>query len=253
MKRQSLRRMLILISFILFPATLYYLSPALIIQGAAEGIMTGSFVLFASLFVSALFLGRGFCGWVCPGAGLQECCQAVSNKNARGGRCNWIKYFIWVPWLAVIAIAAVSAGGFKSIDVFYMTKSGILVAEPNAYIIYFFVTGLITILAFTAGRRAFCHYGCWMAPFMVTGNIVGRLTRSPSLHLSADKEKCVQCKLCAKNCRMSLDVYGMVQKGSMADLECILCGECVDNCPKKVIRYAFGRQGCDKSNEKRRR
>ena len=137
--RQNLRKLLIFISFILFPVTLYYLSPALIIQGAAGGIITGSFVLFASLFVSALFLGRGFCGWVCPGAGLQECCQMVSGRKAKGGRYNWIKYFIWGPWLIIIAMAAVSSGGFKSIDVFYMTKSGISVAEPDAYIIYYVV------------------------------------------------------------------------------------------------------------------
>jgi polyferredoxin len=47
----------------------------------------------------SLFLGRAFCGWVCPGAGIQEWCFTVNDKKARGGRLNWIKYFIWVPWI----------------------------------------------------------------------------------------------------------------------------------------------------------
>ena len=38
---------------------------------------------------------------------------------------------------------------------------------------------------------------------------------------------------------MSLDVNGMVHAGTMENDECILCGECVDVCPKDVIRYTF--------------
>jgi ferredoxin-type protein NapH len=40
---------------------------------------------------------------------------------------------------------------------------------------------------------------------------------------------------------MSLEIHRMVEKGSMINTECILCGECVDGCLKDVIRYAFGR------------
>ena len=31
----------------------------------------------------------------------------------------------------------------------------------------------------------------------------------------------------------------MVQKENMNNPECILCGECIDVCPKKVIKYKF--------------
>jgi len=96
-KRQKIRKVLIFIFFLLFPVILYYLSPALIIQGASQGIITGSFIIFSLLFVSSLLLGRSFCGWVCPGAGLQEACFRINNKRTRGGKYNSIKYFIWVP------------------------------------------------------------------------------------------------------------------------------------------------------------
>ncbi|WP_241423274.1 4Fe-4S binding protein [Candidatus Contubernalis alkaliaceticus] len=90
MKRQSIRKTLILISFLLFPITIYYLSPYLIILGALEGIAAGSFVFFALLFVFSLFLGRAYCGWLCPGGGLQECCQIVSTRKAKGGKFDRI-------------------------------------------------------------------------------------------------------------------------------------------------------------------
>jgi len=49
MKRQRVRKALILISFFLFPVTIFYLSPVLIIEGASQGIVAGSFIIFASL------------------------------------------------------------------------------------------------------------------------------------------------------------------------------------------------------------
>ena len=39
--------------------------------------------------------------------------------------------------------------------------------------------------------------------------------------------------------QMSLEVSLMVQKENMDNSECILCGECIDVCPKKVIKYKF--------------
>lgn len=167
MRRQNIRKALILISFLLLPITIYYLSPYLIIQGASEGIVAGSFVFFSLLFLFSLFFGRAYCGWLCPGAGLQECCQIVSNRKVQGGKLDRIKYFIWVPWIIGIIIAAVAAGGLRTVDILYHTWHGISVAQPGDYIIYYGVVILIVVLAFTCGKRSFCHYACWMAPFMV--------------------------------------------------------------------------------------
>jgi ferredoxin-type protein NapH len=33
---------------------------------AAKGIVNGSFISFTLMFLSALFLGRLWCGWACP-------------------------------------------------------------------------------------------------------------------------------------------------------------------------------------------
>ena len=57
-------------------------------MGASQGIITGSFLLFTVLFFSSLILGRGFCGWLCPAAGLQEGCFAVVDRRTRGGEAQ---------------------------------------------------------------------------------------------------------------------------------------------------------------------
>jgi ferredoxin-type protein NapH len=239
MKRQKLRKALVLISFLLFPITLYYLSPYLIIQGAYEGIVTGSFIVFTLIFLVSLFMGRAFCGWVCPAGGLQECCTMAVDKKAKGGKLNWIKYIIWIPWVSIIILMFKTAGGFKQIDFFYQTDHGVSVTSPQAYIIFYAVILLIVVLSLTAGRRSFCHYACWMSPFMIIGSKLKNALKYPSLHLKANKDKCISCSACTKKCPMSLEVMDMVHSGTMTNSECILCGECVDVCPKSVIKYSI--------------
>jgi len=237
MKRQKVRKFLVILSFLLFPVTIYYFSPYLIIQGASEGIITGSFIVFSAMLFASLFFGRAFCGWLCPAGGLQECLTLVSDKKAKGGRRNWTKYAIWIPWIAIIATISISAGGFQKIDFLYQTTSGISVANTLSYIVYYAVLLLIVVLSLTTGKRGFCHYACWMAPFMIIGTKIKDLLKIPSLHLTADPAKCIDCKQCTRKCPMSLEVDTMVKKGCMRNTECILCGECVDVCPKSAIKY----------------
>ena len=238
-RRQRVRMALIFIMMLLFPVLLNYMSPYLIIQSASEGIINGSFILFGFLFVSSLFVGRLWCGWACPGAGLQEPLFAAQNKPAAGGRWNWIKWGIWFVWIGTIAAVAISAGGYRAVNPLYMNEDIVSLTHPFTYIIYYFVLGLTVVLSLAAGRRGFCHYVCWMAPFMIIGRKIRNLVAWPSLRLKADASKCKDCMTCTKNCPMSLDVNGMVQKEKMENSECILCGTCVDGCPQNVIRYSF--------------
>jgi ferredoxin-type protein NapH len=89
------------------------------------------------------------------------------------------------------------------------------------------------------GRRAGCHTICWMAPFMIIGRAIRNLLKWPALRLVADAASCSDCQTCTRNCPMSLDVNGMVQRENMENGECILCGNCVDGCPKDAIRFSF--------------
>jgi len=243
--RQRIRKALVIVAFLSFPITMNFFSPYVIIDGAANGIVNGSLVMFGLMFVSSLFLGRAWCGWVCPGGGMQEIVEPVNSKPVNGKKIDWIKWSIWIPWVSLIVWLAASGGGYRTIDLLYHTQGGISVAgSPDrpilfAYLIYYIVIGLFVGLAVFVGRRAGCHTVCWMAPFMIVGRWIRNRFGWPSLRLAADASACADCKLCTKNCPMSLDVNAMVQAGKMENSECILCGTCVDNCSKKAIRYSF--------------
>jgi len=237
-KRQKVRKGIILISFFLFPATFYYLSPVLIIQAASEGIINGSFIVFWLLFISALFVGRGYCGWLCPAAGCQEALFLARDKKV--GKGDVIKWLIWIPWIGAILFFGAKAGGYTQVDFFYQTKYGLSVSNIQSLIVYFVVLLILIVMpAFVVGRRSFCHHICWMAPFMILGRKARSLIKTPALQLKTDPEECVHCHTCADNCPMSLPVEEMVNSRKMENSECILCGTCVDGCKQGVISFSW--------------
>jgi polyferredoxin len=240
MNRQNIRNAMMLLMFALFPVIYYYFSPYLIIMGAAEGIIAGSLIVFATLFFSSLFLGRAFCGWICPAGATQELCLRIRNKSFKNGKTNWIKYAIWIPWISIIVLMFVQAGGIVAIDLFYQTYYGISITGFESVIMFIVIAGIFAGIALMTGKRASCHTICWIAPFMIIGRQIRNVVNWPSLQLTAGKERCVNCKICVKNCSMSLNVNDMVQDGYLENSECILCGSCVDHCPEGAIKYSFG-------------
>lgn len=241
MNRQKKRLAIAIVMAALFPIVYYYFSPYLVIMGAAEGIIAGDVLAFAGLFLTSLFVGRAWCGWACPAGAVQEFCSKANGKNYNGKKRNLVKYFIWVPWLAIIAIMFVQAGGVKAVDPLYQTYYGISISDVQSAIMFIIILAAFSVFALAAGKRAGCHTVCWMAPFMIVGRKIRNAANWPSLQLQADQEKCINCKKCNRNCSMSLDVNAMVQQKSMENSECILCGACVDSCPKGVIKYAFSK------------
>ena len=242
MKRQNVRHLLLLISLLLFPVTIWYFSPAVIINGMAQHILNGSFFVFLGMLVFSMFFGRVFCGYLCPAGGLQECAAAVNPKPAKQKKRDIIKYVIWTLWMAAVIITFILGQNDVTIDFFFMTDHGISVAQIYDYIIYYGVVLIIAAPALIHGKRASCHYICWMAPFMVIGGKLGRLLHLPQLHIKAKKESCISCGKCSKVCPMGLDTAKLASLGKIGiSTECILCGACADSCPKKVLSYSFGK------------
>lgn len=243
MKRQKLRKLLLITAFLLFPITMWYFSPDIIILGAMERIINGSFITFSMMLFGSIFFGRFFCGYLCPAGGLQECAMLVNEKSLKQDWKNNIKYGIWFIWIVAIVVCFILSKNNVTINPFHMTDHGISISNISDYIIYYFVLLLLFIPSVLFGKRVACHYFCWMAPFMVIGTKVGNLLHIPQLHIKAEQDKCISCKQCNRKCPMSLDVEKMVSKGECSNAECILCGECVDICPKKVLRYSMENRG----------
>ena len=94
--RQRLRKALIIFSFVLMPITFVYISCPIITQGASEGIITGGLIVFTLIFISSLFFGQLWCGWLCPAGGLQEIYFQINDTRTNIVRLNRLKYLIFL-------------------------------------------------------------------------------------------------------------------------------------------------------------
>jgi polyferredoxin len=238
MRRQNIRKLLLVISLLLFPVTLYYFSPALILNAGLNGIINGSFIIFALLLICSILFGRIFCSYICPAGGIQEISFLINTKPPKQKWRNYIKYGIWILWIGFV-IYFYCKGGIVKIDFFYETENGISVSNKYAYIIYYGIILLIFLPSVIFGKRIFCHYFCWMAPFMVIGIKIRNILHIPGLHIISKKESCISCKRCNTVCPMTLNVEQMAQKNNFNNLECIQCGECIDICPQKTLKYGM--------------
>lgn len=241
MKSQKVRNGILLVSFLLFPITIFYFSPYLIVWGAFQGIVAGSAVAFALQFICAVFLRRAFCGWICPAGGVQELATAAVDKPSKLGKRTFVKWVIWVPWVVSIIAGFVVAGGVAQVDPLFHIDNGISVSNLGSLAVYFAIVALFVVPNLFLGRRAMCHCICWMAPFMIVGEKLGAALRAPQLHVSADPGKCVSCGLCEKACPMSLPVSDLLHSGSVDHPECIQCAACCDACRKGTLSLDFGR------------
>lgn len=237
--RQNIRKWILILSFILIPITIFYISPIVVMMGSAEGVATGSLLLYIVLFLLSLVVARLWCGWLCPMGAWQEICSPVIKHTVKEGWRNWIKYGVTVLWLGLIAYAFFKAGGIRAVDPFYGTVNGISISSFQVLMIVGIIFTIIFIIAYLTGRRGFCHVCCPIAGIMVVGRKIRNLFRWPAFQLSADPSLCIDCKKCSKECPMGLDVNSMVRKGEMENPDCILCASCADACPKGAIAYRW--------------
>lgn len=240
MKRQQIRKLLLIISLLIFPITLYYFSPALIIDAGLHGVINGSFIVFVMMFLFSIPFGRLFCSYLCPAGGLQECAFSINEKAPKQGWRNYMKFVIWGIWVIVVAFCFFHSGEIVEIDFFFETEKGISVSSIQSYMIYYGIICLILIPSVLFGKRVFCHYFCWMAPFMILGTKLRRFSHLPGIHIKAsEKGKCISCGKCNKVCPMGIDVISETKNKIIGDLECIQCGACIDNCPQSVLLYGI--------------
>ena len=239
-KRQGVRKTVTIGMFFSFPITIAFMSPAMPIIYGFVGIVSGATIMFLLHFLFAMFLGRAFCGFLCPGSGLSQCLAIINDKEVKNKKLRVIKYIVCALLVVATIASFMFAGGISEIDFLAGLDDGwIFLLAPYRYAIYFGVLFGALLFAIILGKRSFCQCACWIAPFMIIGAKVSGWLNLPRLRLKADEQSCVDCKLCSKKCPMSLDVMAMVKTENMNNSECILCGECVDICPKKSISYTF--------------
>jgi ferredoxin-type protein NapH len=235
---QKIRKPIVITTVLLFHLLLIFhlfFSPVIIVIASYKGIVNASFVAFAFILVLSLFFGRAYCSWFCPGCGVQEIMSLFTRKKSKNTKALYIKYFIFAIWIGAI-ITGYLLNGIHTIDLTYGMSD---ITPTKKIILTLGAIAIIVPLTAIFGQFASCKYICWQAPFMIAGTKIRDYFRLRGLRLKADKGKCNSCSVCNMKCPMNIDVMANVKKNDMNNIECILCGNCIDNCKYKVIRFSI--------------
>ena len=174
------------------------------------------------LYVSLLFLGRIWCGFLCPiGLANEMGNSFLLNKK------NYLIRYSFLPFLILFLV------------IFWEQISGLFFSTTLTWIFL----GTFLLLAFIMGifipRWGFCKYFC------PVGTILGVFSRLSFVGLRTDKRKCSECK--TKECIRGGVVPACPMYNNVPNIDsnqnCLLCTNCIKNCPHNSAKIAFVKPG----------
>lgn len=241
MRRQTIRKLILLASFATFPITIIYLAPAPPIMSIKAGVINLSVITISAIFVSGLIFRRAFCGWLCPGGGCQLVGQALNDKQITEYKTNWPRIVLVGIWVIVMIASVVFSKTQPQLEPMHPGAGRFATSNVRYFLPYIPVVISIYIFVLIFGRRGFCSRGCWIYPLIAASSKIGQIVHLPSLYVKLKQpENCKDCRLCTKLCPMSITVDELVKQKRLLPNNCIQCGLCIDKCPKEVYAFSFG-------------
>jgi len=192
------------------------LSPSNAVQNALILFNVAFLVLFLIPLILTLFFGRAYCGYICPVGSLQELVSFRKTRRRVSEKLDRILKFVKYGLLLFVGVLTIIRGqpaGNMSMITPLFTFTGVAAA-------FIASIGLLAVSAFY--YRPYCRYIC---PY---GAVMALVTKLSIVRVRVD-DSCIDCKLCDKEC-------GMVAiKSGHADQDCIICGDCIEICPKDSL------------------
>jgi len=204
--------------------------------------------LLPALAVIALtvFLGRWFCGWVCPFGTLHQIVGWLGRRRRpareqiamnRPSRAQSLKVAILIAFLAASALGSTHVGWLdpiafltRAVDLVLLPladrPAGALFSGPRVTLGAWVIGGLAlaALLANLWVPRFYCRFLC------PTGALLGWIGRWAPWRIGLHGQRCTSCGVCDRHCEGACDPAGVIRQA-----ECVLCWNCVDSCPHDAI------------------
>jgi ferredoxin len=201
--------------------------------GNIEPSHPAALVFFVAIAVSAMFVKKGFCGWICPVGTLSEYVSIIGATLFGGNKTMprkadlglmSIKYLLMLAFVFLILVMPASymvlffmQEEYKLMDgrmlLFFMDASNVtLIVLGSLFVLTLFYTSF------------WCRYLC---PY---GALLGFLSYLSPFKVRRVDDKCTHCKACTKNCPMQV---GVEQQEVVTSAECFGCMSCVSHCPEE--------------------
>ena len=184
---------------------------------------------FVTLLFCIVFLGKIFCGFLCPAGLLQDMMDKLREvlhirPITVTDRMNRILQPVKWAWIILFLGFAFAGGDFCDIcplKVFATAQGGFW---TNLYL------GGFLAVVILVGSFFIRRFWCLICPM---GYLMGLFYRFNLFHLKKDCTACTECGACYDACPMRIkQIYKEREKELVQNVDCLMCGECIRQCPE---------------------
>ena len=207
----------------------------------------GAYVI-GYLAIIGLFVGRFICAWLCLFGLIQELLYKIPTPKLTvpdkiDKPLRYLKYvMLFVMVFLLPFFYRTQYGTGEPFFCKYICPVGTLEGGIPLVLLNSMMRGalgwlfrwkfLLLILCIAASvfiYRPFCKYICPLGAFY------GLFQKVSLIRMRVDKEKCVDCGICARTCKMNVDPHRTPNSN-----ECIRCRECIHACPMNALSMNIG-------------
>jgi ferredoxin-type protein NapH len=207
--------------------------------GVIKGVFGMAAIFWLFILIGTIFGGRFLCGWLCVFAPIQENADNIltatgnKSKTKKNLKSGFIYFFALLFWGSIIFNIIMNINNLT----FNIYSD---VASPVSNI-WTYIGGLIIVIPLVMffiylwGSRFFCRNVCPI------GGLLQLYSKFSFLKVKIDADKCIECSACSKNCQMGVNIDKYITAGntSIKDGNCIVCGDCIDSCPQKALKFGI--------------
>lgn len=232
-----------------YPVSLFFYFDPLLSIGTllSSGTVHRWLILSLTVVVLTLFLGRVFCGWICPLGAINDAVAKLKKRRTR----DWItansprklfrtKYYLLVAFLVSALSGTLVLGLLDPLSLFARGFHGLVgplfdwagvaffshpLAQPGGWVAALLFAGVIVANLWIPRL--------WCRGFCPLGALLGFLSRWVPFGVRRDTETCTSCNMCDSACGGAAAPSDMIRL-----TECTVCMNCTTICP--VDSLSFG-------------
>ena len=178
------------------------------------------------IWITILFVGVFFCGWICPFGALQDWFGWIAQK------LHFPRYKLPQKLQQYVQLLRYVLYGLSVINiVLFFLNSRFFFEHSVVAGAWEWVSGSVMVLFLLATLftdRPFCNYFC------VKGASLGVWSVLRPIGITREEKSCVHCSKCDQICPMNIEVSSVA---FVRHPNCINCMQCLTACPKRCIKF----------------